>query len=127
MSNDQSLEQYVKLIEGAEKEERDVDEEYLETDSEELEEKSEDMKYKGSKHGKDDFDENDDADERVEEVLSEENDTFWENFEEDSDFEIDENNGMYCVRGTDTNFHYGSHVSYDCAADHVESLKDYTE
>lgn len=50
---------------------------------------------------------------------------FWENFEKDSDFELNENNGMYCVRGVDTSFHYGSHVDYDCAADHIESLRNY--
>lgn len=105
---DNKLRQYVNLIEGAEHEE--FEEDYLESEDEEL---------------LDDELEEGDAEDRVKEVLEEDN-TFWENFEEDSDFEIEENNGMYCVRGVDTEFHYGSHVSYDCAADHVESLKDYT-
>lgn len=70
--------------------------------------------------------ENDDADDRVEEVLSEDG-AFWENFGKDVEFEIEENNGMYCIRGDETGFHYGSHVDYDCAVSHQESLKNYQE
>lgn len=90
------INKYVTLIESAEEEEdHSVEEEHLEGDSEE-----------------------------EEEVLTEDG-SFWENFEKDTDFELNEVNGMYCVTGLDSQFHYGSHVDYDCAADHAESLRNY--
>lgn len=100
MHND--MENYVKLIEGFEEplneeEDDEIEEEHLET--------------------------NDEDDE--EETLTEDG-SFWEHFEKDEDFELQEVNGMFCITGEDTKFHYGSHVDYDSASDHIESLRNYT-
>ena len=122
MSDNNDIRSFVTLIENYEKDRKEVDEIIDEEgdcgcDDEHVEEGE-------MKHGHDDMDENKEADERVKEVLSEEGE-FWDHFEKDNDFEMEENNGMYCVKGADTGFHYGSHVDYDCAASHVESLREY--
>jgi len=118
---DNNMRTYVSLIENYEKDRKEVDELIDENEDcgcdDEMEEGS-------MKHGHDEMDENKEADKRIKEVLSEDGD-FWEHFEKDNDFDMEENNGMYCVKGADTGFHYGSHVDYDCAASHVESLRNY--
>lgn len=119
MSGD-SIRNYVSLIEGYEKDRKDIDELIDEDEDCGCDDDMEESK----KYGHEEMDENQEADKRVKEVLSEDSD-FWSNFEEDTDFEMEENNGMYCVTGVDTGFHYGSHVAYDCAASHVESLRNY--
>lgn len=117
---DNELHNYVKLIESAHQNiEDDVE---IDEECECGEEFDEAVNY--------DVDTDESTDESEEKASTsddvlDEDSSFWENFEKDSDFELDENNGMYCVRGVDTSFHYGSHVDYDCAADHIESLRNY--
>jgi len=117
--SDNNLRNYVTLIENYEKDRKEVDDLIDEECG-----CGDDMEEGSMKHGHDGMDENKEADKRVKEVLAEDGD-FWEHFEKDNDFEMEENNGMYCVKGVDTGFHYGSHVDYDCAASHVESLRNY--
>lgn len=114
MSDNNDIRNYVTLIENYSNEEVD---ELIDEDDCGCDEVNED-------NHDEDIDENKEADERVKEVLSEDGE-FWANFEKDTDFEMEENNGMYCVKGADTGFHYGSHVDYDCAASQVESLRNY--
>lgn len=110
------LHEYVALIESAEYD-VDADELDIEHDQDEYDEVEHENEVDEGKHS----DEHDDEDD----VLKEDDGTFWDNFEKDSEFELEETNGMYCVKGMDTGFHYGSHVEYDVATSHLESLKNY--
>lgn len=117
------LHEYVALIESAE---YDVDADELDIEHEQDEYDDVDHENEVDEGEKSiDEDKHDSEDEDDDDVLNEDDGTFWDNFEKDSDFELEEHNGMYCVKGMETGFHYGSHVEYDVATGHLESLKNY--